>query len=315
MLRLEPDVADPVPSGRQVLIDVEACALNFADDLICRGTYQDKPGLPLTPGLEVCGTVAAAGPDAHHQAGQRVAGSTLLPHGGLAERCTAESSDVFTVPVRVSSVDAAAMHVTYQTAWFALYRRAALRPGDTLLVHAAAGGAGSAAVQIGKAAGAYVIATAGGAEKVQRCLDLGADIGIDHRAEDFVDRVNDITDGNGADVIFDPVGGDTFDRSRRCVAWEGRILVIGAASGRYVDAPTNHVLVKNYSIVGVHWGGYRSRDPELVHVAHADLMRLHQEGAVAPLISRVVGLGDALEALTELTAGRTTGKLVVEPHR
>jgi NADPH2:quinone reductase len=217
------------------------------------------------------------------------------------------------LPAAVSDTDAAAMHITYQTCWFALHRRARLQPDETLLVHAGAGGVGSAAIQLGKAAGATVITTAGGPEKVERCRELGADIAIDYHAEDFVDVVKQATAGRGADVILDPVGGDTFERSRRCIAWEGRILVVGAAGGNYFDAPTNHVMVKNYSVVGVHWSGYRTRNHELVRGAHDDLMRLHREGLIAPLVSRIVPLDEARDALVELAEGRTVGKVVVSP--
>jgi NADPH:quinone reductase len=313
VLRPTSDEAVPAPGPGEVVVRVEACALNFADDLLCRGTYQETPALPFTPGLEIAGEVVAAGAGVAHEIGSRVAGSTRLPHGGLAEYAVAGGQDVFPVPDDVPAVDAAAMHVTYQTAWFALRRRAGLRRDETLLVHAGAGGAGSAAIQLGKALGARVVATAGGSEKVELCLRLGADLAVDYRTEDFVTTVNETTDGRGADVIFDPVGGDTFERSRRCIAWEGRLLVIGAAGGRYFDAPTNHILVKNYSVVGVHWGGYRTRNPDLVAQAHAELVDLHAAGAITPLVSQVVSLDDAVPALDSLTAGRTVGKVVVIP--
>jgi NADPH2:quinone reductase len=305
----------PVPPAdeTEVVIDVSACALNFADDLLCRGTYQEKPPVPFSPGLELAGVVTDAGPTSRHSVGDRVVGSARLPFGALAERAKARSDDVYHLPDGVSAVDAVAMHVTYQTCWFALHRRARVQPGDTLLVHAGAGGIGSAAIQLGKAAGARVIATAGGAEKVDRCGTLGADVSIDYQRDDFVAVVKELTDGLGADIILDPVGGETFERSRRCIAWEGRILVVGAASGGYFSAPTNHVMVKNYSIVGVHWGGYLTRNPELVRGAHDDLMRLYRAGTVKPLVSRVAPLEDARDALVELAGGRTTGKIVVTP--
>lgn len=313
VLTLEHHVAPPVPEGDQVEISVAACALNFADDLLCRGTYQERPPLPFTPGLEVAGTVTAAGPAASHAVGDRVAGSPLLPHGGLAERCLARSSDVFPIPDPMSEVAAAAMHVTYQTGWFALHRRARLAPGETLLVHAGAGGVGSAAIQLGKASGARVIATAGGAQKVALCRQLGADVAVDTMSEDFVAITNDLTDGRGAGVIFDPVGGETFVGSTKCIAWEGRIVVIGAAGGRYAEARTSHVMVKNYSVLGLNWGGYRARRPELVRAAHEELVRLYEEGSVEPLISEVVPLAEARAALAALTSRRTTGKVLVMP--
>jgi NADPH2:quinone reductase len=316
VLRFEHDVAEPEPSppagSGQVVIDVQACALNFADSLLCRGTYQEHPPLPFTPGLEVAGTVIAAGPGATHAIGTRVAGSPLLPHGALAERALARSSDVFALDDSIDAVTAAAMHVTYQTGWFALHRRAGLSGGETLLVHAGAGGVGSAAIQIGVACGATVIATAGGPDKTARCLASGADVAVDYRSEDFVAVVNNHTSGRGADVIFESVGGDTFSRSTRCVAWEGRIVVIGAAGGTYAAAATNHVLVKNYTILGLNWGGYRTRRPDLVAAAHRELVALHRRGAINPSISeRLPFDADVPAALARLTAGSTTGKLVM----
>jgi NADPH:quinone reductase len=185
-----------------------------------------------------------------------------------------------------------------------------LRAGETLLVHAGAGGVGSAAIQLGVAAGAHVLATAGGPEKVAVCRRLGAELAIDYRAEDFVAAVKDATGGRGADVIYDPVGGDTFDRSRKCIAFEGRILVIGFTGGRFADAPTNHVLIKNYAVVGVHWGLYNVMEPSLVLETHAELMRLHQAGEIAPLVSSVIPLDDAPQALARLASRGTWGKVV-----
>ncbi len=314
VLQFHTDVADPEPVGAEVAIQVGACALNFADALLCAGTYQEHPPLPFTPGLEVAGVVVAAGPDATHAPGDRVTGSPLLPHGGLAERCLARSADVFALPAAVDDVVAAAMHVTYQTSWFALHRRARLRKSETLLVHAGAGGVGSAAIQLGVAAGATVIATAGGATKVVQCLELGAHHAIDYRAEDFTGIVNALTDGRGADVVFDPVGGDTFTRSTKCIAWEGRVVVVGAASGGYAEARTNHALVKNYAILGLNWRGYLTRRSDLVEDAHESLLELLQAGAITPAVSEVLALdADVPAALARLTGGSTTGKLVLVP--
>jgi NADPH:quinone reductase len=311
VLELGQSAVPPATDGEMV-VEVEACALNFADDLLCRGKYQAKPPLPFTPGLEFAGVVVDASPGARHDPGDRVVGSAQLPYGALAERCRARVDDAYRLPADIPAVDAVAMHVTYQTCWFALHRRARVQPNDTVLVHAGAGGVGSAAIQLAKAAGARVITTAGGPDKVARCVELGADLAIDHSTDDFVVAVNEATGGLGADIVLDPVGGDTFERSRHCIAWEGRILVVGAAGGTYFSAPTNHVMVKNYSVVGVHWGGYLTRNPELVRGAHDDLMRLHRAGVVKPLVSRVVPLEAAREALVELAEGRTVGKIVVE---
>jgi NADPH2:quinone reductase len=199
----------------------------------------------------------------------------------------------------------------YQTTHLALHHRAQLRAGETLLVHAGAGGVGSAAIQLGVAAGARVLATAGGPDKVQTCRELGADEAIDYRTEDFVAIVKDATDGRGADVIYDPVGGDVFDQSLRCIAWEGRLLVIGFASGRIPELPANRALLKNCSIVGVNWGMYNLHDPGLLRRTHAALMDLHAAGKIAPLVTERLALADAQDAVQRLADRQTVGKVVV----
>ena len=312
VLRVE-EIDSPKPDDQQVLIRVAAAALNFADDLVCRGRYQEKPPLPFTPGMEVSGEVVAVGPDAKLQVGDRVMALTAPPRGGLAEEALANTVTTWTIPDGLPDTDAAALPVAYLTAHVGLHQRGGLRPGEVLLVHAGAGGVGSAAIQLGRAAGAMVIATAGGASKVDICRELGAEIAIDYRSEDFVAIVNDATGGRGADVIYDPVGGDVFDRSRKCIAWEGRLLVIGFASGRIPEAPANHALVKNYSVVGVYFGRYAAMDPGVLERAQADLMRLHAEGAVRPLIRAQVGLDEVPAAMERLVGRGTVGKVVVVP--
>jgi NADPH:quinone reductase len=312
VLRLE-DVDPPQPGPGQVAVRVEACALNFADTLLLQGRYQEKPPLPITPGLEVAGVVEEVGEGVTSAAlGTRVLALPALG-GGLAGRVVVDATAALPVPDSFPSDEAAALHITYQTSHIALHRRAGLQPGEVLLVHAGAGGVGSAAIQLGRAAGARVFATAGGPDKVQLCRELGAEVAIDYRSEDFVEVVKEHTDGQGADVIYDPVGGDVFDRSRRCIAWEGRLLVIGFTSGRIPEVPANHLLLKNYSVVGVHWGAYNVHDPALIAVTHADLVRLHGEGAVRPLIGRRVPMAEAPQALADLGGRRTVGKVVVLP--
>ena len=242
--------------------------------------------------------------------GQRVIAIPTVGYGGFTEQTVAPTSMVFPIPETLDDASASALHVTYQTGHVALHRRAHLQPGETLLVHAGAGGVGSAAIQLGLAAGARVIATAGGDEKVQVCLDLGAELVIDYRAGDFVDAVKEFTDGRGANVIYDPVGGDTYDRSTKCIAFEGRILIIGFTGGRFADARTNHVLIKNYAAVGVHWGMYNLMEPSLIRATHAELMRLHAAGQIAPLISRELPMAEVPSALASLATRGTWGKLV-----
>lgn len=307
------EVPDPVPGPGQVLIQVEAAALNFFDILLCQGKYQEKPPLPFTPGAEVAGTIVATGEGSQYRPGQRVIATPQLPHGGLAEKVAVDDDHVFPIPDGMPAEKAAAMFITYHTTYYALHHRARLQPGEVLLVHAGSGGVGSAAIQLGRAAGARVIATAGGPEKVQICRDLGADVAIDYLKEDFVELVKRETGGRGADVIYDPVGGDTFDRSRKCIAFDGRILVIGFAGGRIADAPTNHALVKNYSIVGVHWGLFRRLYPQQAAEMHQELMKLYEQGAIDPLIFRVYPLEAVPQALNQLGGRKTWGKLIVKP--
>ncbi|OLF11562.1 alcohol dehydrogenase [Actinophytocola xinjiangensis] len=301
VLVLEDDVPDPVPGPGEVLVDVEAAALNFSDVLLCRGRYQERPPLPFVPGFEVAGRVAGTG--------ERVVGLCRLPAGGLAQRTVL--ADPLPVPDTMSATDAAAMSVTYLTAHLALHRRARLAPGETVLVHAGAGGVGSATIQLAKAAGARVVATAGGADKVALCRELGADLALDHREGDFVDPVREFTGGRGADVIVDPVGGDTFDRSRRAVAFEGRILVVGFGGGRVAELPTNHALVKTYAVLGLNLGGYRTHAPDALAHAHAAVLDEYARGTVSPLVSEVLTLEQVPDGLARLHGRGTVGKLVV----
>jgi NADPH2:quinone reductase len=304
----------PVPGPGQVLVEVRATALNFPDVLMCRGQYQERPALPFTPGIELCGTVAVTGEGVDPgRVGERVIGTVALPHGGLARYALAASDDLFAAPDALDDVSAAALHIAYQTGWFALHRRAGLKAGETLLVTAAAGGVGSAAVQLGKAAGARVIGVVGGPQKIAYAERAGADAVIDRSAEDVVARVRELTGGRGVDVVFDPVGGDAFAAATKVIAFEGRIVVIGFAGGVIPQAAANHLLVKNYSVVGLHWGLYRQKDPELVRRAHEELTGLVVAGGIRPMIGEQVAFGNAVDGLTRLASGATTGRLVVLP--
>ena len=305
------EVADPpLPEGAMRLA-IRASAVNFPDVLFVAGTYQVKPTPPFIPGFEVAGEVIESRAEGF-PVGTRVA-STLDGQGGYATHAIAYPYNTFRVPDAMSDVDAAALTITYQTAWFALHRRARLRAGQTVLVHAGAGGVGSAAIQVARAAGARVIATAGGADKVAVCQSLGADVSIDYRSEDFVAVVKRETGGRGADVVFDPVGGDVFDKSTKCIAFEGNIVVIGFTSGRVPEARANHVLVKNYGVLGLHWGAYNLHDPQAIHAAQDELYRLYEAGAVKPLVSAVRPLSEAREAMQSVASRGTTGKVVLRP--
>jgi NADPH2:quinone reductase len=246
--------------------------------------------------------------------GTRVITPAALPAGAFAEYAVVPAAGVLPAPDALDDAEAAALHIGYQTGWFALHRRAALRPGETLLVHAAAGGVGSAAVQLGKAAGATVIGVVGGPEKAEAARDLGADVVVDRYAEDFVAVVKEATSGRGANVVFDPVGGEAYTRSTKCIAFEGRIVVVGFTSGSIPAPGLNHALVKNYSILGLHWGLYNTHDPVAVGAAHEELTRLAASGAVRPLVSARVPMDGAAEAVQRVADGRTVGRVTVIPQ-
>ncbi len=306
---------DEVPDAEllegEARLELKASGINFADALVVAGQYQVKPDPPFVPGFEVAGVVVETrAPELPLSA--RVV-STLNGFGGYATHAIAWPVNTYVLPDQMPFEDAAALTVTYQTGWFGLYRRARLLAGETLLVHAGAGGVGSAAIQLGKAIGARVIATAGGASKVALCKELGADLAIDYKADDFVKVVNDATDGRGADVIYDPVGGDIFDRSTKCIAFEGRIVVVGFASGKIPQARANHLLVKNYAVVGLHWGLYQLKSPMLIATAQKELFALYQQGKIKPHISERVPLRDAPAALARVAKGGTTGKVLLIP--
>ncbi len=299
------EVEQPTPGEGQVLVKVRAAALNFPDVLMAMGTYQEKPPLPYTPGIELCGEIVGTG--------QRVLGSPSGGPGAFAEYALMDADGTFPVPDGMTDEKAASLYLTYQTGYVGLHRRAGIQPGEWLLVHAGAGGVGTAAIQLGKAAGARVIATAGGARKTEVCRQLGADHVIDYTSEDFVPIVKEVTGGHGADIVYDPVGGDVFDQSRKCVAFEGRIVVVGFTSGRIPAAPANHVLVKNYSVVGLHWGLYRKYDPAMFGMVHEQLTRLVEEGHIDPLVGETLPLDQAPQALAKLADRSTVGKVVLVP--
>jgi NADPH2:quinone reductase len=304
------------PAEGLVRVKVAAAALNFFDALLIGGTYQMKPEFPFTPGGEVAGTVVSAPSDSGLSGGQRVMAQAMMDkvgRGGYAEYVDTLPRLAHPIPDSMSFEDAAAFYIVYQTGWFGLHHRARLQPGEVLLVHGGAGGTGTAAIQLGKAAGATVIATAGSDEKVEVCLGVGADHAINYRTQDFADEVNRITDRHGADVIWDPVGGDVYDRSTKCIAFEGRIVIVGFTSGRIPEAKANHVMVKNYSVVGLHWGAYELRNPELVAEVTRTLFEMYEEGKIKPLISATYPLREAPQALKAVASGGTTGKVLLTP--
>ena len=310
---LHVEAFDSLSVGRgEVGIDVKAAGCNFYDILITQGRYQVRPELPFAPGGEVAGLVTEVGEGVEEFApGHRV--TALLTHGGYASNVAAPIERVFAIPSEMSFEQAAAMGVVYQTSEVALVRRAAIQKGETLLVHAAAGGVGLAAVQIGAALGARVIGTAGSRDKLELVADNGADHVLNYREEDWVTRVMELTDGRGADVIYDPVGGDTFDASTKCIAFEGRILIVGFASGRIPNPAMNRVMVKNFSLVGIHWGLYFDRNPAVLQDSQRALSEMFAAGKINPIVSEVHPLKDAAIALEALGARKTTGKTVLVP--
>jgi NADPH2:quinone reductase len=308
------EVPDPEPAPGQVLVRVLGAAANFPDVLMCQGSYQIRPPLPFTPGIELCGEVVTVGSGVTSVAvGDRVIGAPALPSGAYAELALMDAEAILPAPEGLDDAEAAAFFITYQTGWFGLHRRARLAAGETLLVQAAAGGVGSGAIQLGKAAGARVIGVVGGERKAEVARALGADVVVDRLSQDFVQVVKEVTDGRGADVIYDSVGGEAYARSTKCVAFEGRILVVGFASGQVPSPALNHALVKNYSIVGLHWGLYRTKDPQAIGECHRQLTKLVAEGAIRPLVSERLSLDDVPATLDKLAHGDTVGRIVFTP--
>ena len=306
------ELPDPEPGPDQVLVDVRAAGCNFFDLLLIQGKYQVKPSFPFAPGSEVGGTVRAAGTAARgFSPGDRVLALTGL--GAYADAVLAPASSVYRIPASMSFEDAAAFPMVYQTSYFGLVHRAHLQAGETLLVHAGAGGVGLAAVQIGRALGARVLATAGSAAKLDVARANGAVDAFDYSKPDWVERVQEATGGRGADVIYDPVGGDVFDLSTKCIAFGGRLLVVGFASGVIPTIQVNRVLLKNIAIVGLHWGAYRQNDPEKIPQAMAALFAMYERGAVTPVVSSTYALADAAQALDEIASRRSIGKVVLVP--
>jgi NADPH2:quinone reductase len=306
------EIPEPEAGPGALQIEVRAAGCNFFDTLIVQGKYQVKPAFPFTPGGEIAGVVKALGAGVEGFAvGDRVLAGTQI--GGFAETAVVPAAYAHRMPDGMSFEEGAAIPIIYPTSYAALIFRANLQAGETLLVHAAAGGVGSTAVQIGKALGARVIATVGGGDKVEIARELGADEVIDYRVDDFVARVHEITGGSGADVIYDPVGGDVFDRSLKCIAWNGRLLVVGFASGRIPEVKTNRIMLKNIAVTGIHWGAYLEKEPQRVPETFDGLFALYREGLIKPLIFNTYPLEDLPSALGELASRKTHGKLIITP--
>ncbi|MEI8395518.1 MAG: NADPH:quinone oxidoreductase family protein [Rhodospirillaceae bacterium] len=306
------EVPEPTVGPGQVRLAVVAAGLNFADSLIIAGKYQEKPAFPFSPGFEVAGTVLEVAPDVtDFEPGRRVV--AVLDHGGFAEQVVARAKDVFPIPDSMDFATAAGFPIAYGTSHIALWERAGLKAGETLLVHGAAGGVGLTAVEIGKALGATVIASANGPDRLAVATAHGADHLIDTKTEDIRERVRAITGGRGVDVVYDPVGGDTFDKSLRSVAWGARLLVVGFAGGQVPQIPANLLLVKTCSAIGLNWSSYRLHAPEVVAESFRALFGWFEEGKLKPLVSAQYPLDKVSEALKTLIARRSIGKLVLTP--
>ncbi|WP_375740641.1 NADPH:quinone oxidoreductase family protein [Pseudomonas boanensis] len=305
------EIASPELKKNEILIDVFAAAVNFPDTLIIEGKYQFKPPFPFSPGGEAAGIVAAVGEKVSHlKPGDRV--MALTGWGSFAEQVAAPAYNVMPIPKGIDFNTAAAFGMTYGTSMHALKQRANLKAGETLLVLGASGGVGLAAVEIGKAMGARVIAAASSADKLAVAKAAGADALINYNEENLKERVKELTGGQGADVIYDPVGGDLFDAAIRSIAWNGRLLVVGFASGRIPELPVNLALLKGASVVGVFWGSFAQRQPQDNLANFQQLFAWYAEGKLKPLVSQTFPLERAADAINALATRQAVGKVVVE---
>ncbi len=304
------DVPAPTPAPGQVRVRVRACGVNFADSLITRGQYQVQPQPPFSPGFEVAGEVLEVGEGVtRFKAGDRVI--AITPHGGYAEQVAVSVNRCVAMPAAMPWEHGAAFPVVFGTSHVALWHRARLRAGETLVVHGASGGVGLTAVAIGKQLGATVVATASGPEKLAVAREQGANHLIDSNREDVRARIKELTDGRGADVVYDPVGGDLFAASLRSIAFEGRILVIGFAGGTVPQIPANHLLVKNVDVIGLNWPAYAELNPRIMTESFRTLLQWYLEGAIRPYVSAIYRLERAVDALGQVVARKSTGKVVI----
>lgn len=301
---------EPEATGSTVVIQAEAIGVNYPDGLLVQGLYQMKPPLPFVPGMEVAGTVIAVGPDVTSvKPGDRVAALSSL--GSYAERVGAHQSAVMKLPAGLPSEDACALMCGYGTSHHALKQRANLQPGETLCVLGASGATGIAAIQIGKVMGAKVIGVASSAEKRSIARDAGADIVIGY--DNLRESLKEATGGKGVDVAFDPVGGESFDALARSMAWSGRLLVIGFASGTIPQFPVNLALVKGFSVVGVFWGAFTQKEPKVYAGNMEELIGWYVAGKVKPVIEGTYPLADAADVLKRVLGRGATGKLILKP--
>ncbi len=306
------EMPDPQAEKGQVVIDVEASGVNFPDGLLVQGLYQMQPDFPFVPGSEVAGTVSELGDGVSHlSVGQRVIAVNNL--GGYAEKMCVSARQVIPLPEGIPATEAAALVTAHATAHHALKQRAKLRPGETLVVTGAAGGTGLAAVQIGKALGANVIAVCSTEEKLALAKEHGADILINYQQQDLKETLKEITEGRGADVVYECVGGDAFDACSRSMAWGGRLLVVGFASGEIPKFPVNLALVKGYSLEGVFWGSFTQHEPQVFADNMKELFGWYLQKQVKVVVDEVLPLEKATQALEKVMNRQVKGKMVLTP--
>ncbi len=305
------EVDDPIVGDGQVLIDIYAAGLNFPDTLQIQGKYQFQPPFPFTPGSEIGGIITEVGPGVDElEVGDRV--MAMIGVGALAEKVVAYAPQVLKIPDSMDMASAAGFMMIYGTSYYALKQRGKLQPGETLLVTGASGGVGYATIQLGKALGARVIGAASTDEKLEVAKQAGADEVINYGDGELKNKVKALTGGCGADVIYDPVGGDIFDQCARCINWEGRLLVIGFASGVIPKYPTNLALLKGCDLVGVFWGDFTRREPDVNAQNNKELFQLFEEKKISPLISQTFPLEGYADALNVFVNRKAVGKIVVQ---
>ena len=305
------EIEDPRAEAGQVIVDVKAAGVSFPDVLIVQGKYQFQPPFPFSPGGEIAGIISEVGEGVvDWKIGDRVIAMT--GNGGIAEKALAFEMTLMPLPDSMDFKDGAAFPLNYGTTYYALKQRGQLQAGETLLVTGAGGGVGTTAIEIGKAMGARVIAAASSDEKLEIAKNLGADEIINYSDGELKEKVKALTGGLGADVIYDPIGGDIFMQCMRCINWKGRVLVIGFASGPIPEVPTNLALLKGCSIVGVFWGRFTGAEPEENSQNFDELFALHAEGKLKPQITKSYSLDDAAEAIASLENRKATGKVVIE---
>ena len=305
------EIKNPTLDDNSVRVEIYASGVNFPDVLIVQGKYQYKPPFPFSPGSEVAGIISEIGKNVKSlKVGDRV--MAVTGHGAFAEEICVPEDKLTLVPENMDFITAASMSLTYGTSSYALFQRANIKANDVVLIHGATGGVGITAIEISKAVGAKVIATASTDEKLKIAKEYGADYCINYSQNEFKDKVKEYTDGKGANIIYDPVGGDVFNKSLRCIAWNGIILVIGFASGTIASAPTNLPLLKNCSIVGVFWGAWREREPNGHNINMEKILKWWKENKIRPKVSKVFNLEDTKYALQALINREVIGKAVIK---